>query len=392
MNGARGRTILHVDLDAFYASAEVLDNPGLRGRPVLVGGTGPRGVVAAASYEARRFGVHSAMPMVRARRLCPEAVVLPPRFEVYGAKSRAVHQIFAAFTPAIEPIALDEAFLDVTNAVRLFGTGADIGGAIRGRVRAETGLTASVGVAPNKLLAKLASDDAKPDGMLVVEPGTELAFLHPHPVGRLWGVGPATLKRLERFGVTTIGDLAALPESTLVETLGRAHGHQLHELARGRDDRPVEPDRATKSIGQEETFPRDLADRETLRREVLRLAERAGSRLRDHGFAGRTVTIKVRFPDFRTITRSTTLPEPISASAEIARLALALLDKVDTAGGVRLLGVTVSNLTQAAAHQESLFGEESLRPDPIQGAIDAVRERFGSEAIGSASMVEPPSE
>jgi DNA polymerase IV len=237
------RTILHVDLDAFYASVEVLENPQLEGKPVLVGGTGSRGVVAAASYEARRYGIPSAMPMARARRLCPQAVVLPPRFELYGAKSRAVKEIFAAFTPLIEPIALDEAFLDVTGAVRLFGDGAHIGAAIRARVRGETGLTASVGVARNKLLAKLASDDAKPDGMLVVDAGTELAFLHPHPVGRLWGVGPATLKRLERFGVETIGDLAAVPEASLVEALGKAHGHHLHELACGRDDRPVEPDR-----------------------------------------------------------------------------------------------------------------------------------------------------
>jgi DNA polymerase-4 len=353
------RTILHVDLDAFYASVEVLDNPALRGRPVLVGGTGPRGVVAAASYEARRFGVHSAMPMARARRLCPAAVVLPPRFEVYGRKSRTVHEIFAAFTPLIEPIALDEAFLDVTGAVRLLGTGAEIGAAIRARIRAGTGLTASVGVAPNKLLAKLASDDAKPDGMLVVEPGTELAFLHPHPVSRLWGVGPATLRRLARFGVETIGDLAALPEATLVDALGRAHGALLHALAQGRDDRPVEPDRETKSIGQEETFPRDVADREALRRAVLRMAERVGSRLRDHGLAGRTVTLKVRFPDFRTITRSATLSEPFANSADIARLGLGLLEKVDTGGGVRLLGVTVRNLTGAPVHQESLFDESA---------------------------------
>jgi DNA polymerase-4 len=389
------RTILHVDLDAFYASVEVLDNPALAGRPVLVGGTGPRGVVAAASYEARRFGVHSAMPMGRARRLCPQAVVLPPRFDVYQAKSAAVHGIFAAFTPAIEPIALDEAFLDVTGGTRLLGTGAEIGAAIRARVRAETGLTASVGVAVNKLLAKLASDDAKPDGMLVVEPGTELAFLHPHPVGRLWGVGPATLARLERFGVETIGDLAALPEASLVDALGRAHGTQLHALAQGRDDRPVESDRETKSIGQEETFPHDVADRETLRREVLRMAERVGSRVREHGLAGRTVTLKVRFPDFRTITRSATLPEPFSVSAEIARLALGLLVKVDTAGGVRLLGVTVSNLTAAAALQESLFLDD-VRPAAeapaaeIESAVDAVRARFGTDAVGPAALIGGP--
>jgi DNA polymerase-4 len=334
------------------------------------------------------------MPMGRARRLCPQAIVLPPRFELYGEKSRAVHAIFAAFTPLIEPIALDEAFLDVTGAQRLLGTGAEIGAAIRARVRAETGLTASVGVAPNKLLAKLASDDAKPDGMLVVEPGGELAFLHPHPVGRLWGVGPATLARLERFGVETIGDLAALPEASLVDTLGRAHGHQLHELACGRDDRPVEPHRETKSIGQEETFPRDVADREALGREVRRMAERVGTRLRDHGLAGRTVTLKVRFPDFRTITRSATLPEPFAVSSEIARLALALLDKVDTAGGVRLLGVSVSNLTAGAPHQGSLFGGETT-PDAggvVQSVVDAVRERFGANALGPAATVEPPSD
>jgi DNA polymerase-4 len=388
------RTILHVDLDAFYASVEVLENPTLAGKPVLVGGTGPRGVVAAASYEARRFGCHSAMPMGRARRLCPQAVVLPPRFDLYAAKSRAVHEIFAAFTPLIEPIALDEAFLDVTGALRIRGTGADIGAAIRARVRAETGLTASVGVAPNTLRAKLASDDAKPDGMLVVEPGGELAFLHPHPVGRLWGVGPATLARLERFGVETIGDLAALPEASLVDALGRAHGHQLHELACGRDDRPVEPDRETKSIGQEETFPRDVADRETLEREVRRMAERVGTRLRDHGLAGRTVTLKVRFPDFRTITRSATLPDPLAVSSEIARQALALLDKVDTSGGIRLLGVSLSNLTAGAARQESLFGEETNDDDggAVQAVVDAVRQRFGPDALGSAATLEPPSE
>jgi DNA polymerase-4 len=388
------RTILHVDLDAFYASVEVLENPALAGKPVLVGGTGPRGVVAAASYEARRFGCHSAMPMGRARRLCPQAIVLPPRFDLYAAKSRAVHEIFAAFTPLIEPIALDEAFLDVTGARRLHGTGPEVGAAIRARVRAETGLTASVGVAPNKLLAKLASDDAKPDGMLVVEAGGELAFLHPHPVGRLWGVGPATLARLERFGVETIGDLAALPEASLVDTLGRAHGHQLHELACGRDDRPVDADRETKSIGQEETFPRDVADRAALDREVRRMAERVGTRLRDHGLAGRTVTLKVRFPDFRTITRSTTLPDPLAVSNEIARQALALLDKVDTSGGIRLIGVSVSNLTVGAAHQASLFGEEEA-PDgggAIQSVVDAVRQRFGPDALGSAATLDPTSE
>jgi DNA polymerase-4 len=246
-------------------------------------------------------------------------------------------------------------------------------------------------VAPSKLLAKLASDDAKPDGMLIVEPGTELAFLHPHPVQRLWGVGPATLARLERFGVETIGDLAALPEASLVDALGRAHGAQLHALASGRDDRPVEADRETKSIGQEETFPRDVADREALRREILRMADRVGTRLRDHGLAGRTVTIKVRFPDFRTITRSTTVDEPFAASAEMARLAVALLDKVDITGGIRLLGVTMSNLTGSAALQGSLFEEPARTDTGVQSAVDAIRARFGPNALGPAATVEPPS-
>jgi DNA polymerase IV len=374
----------------------VLADPRLAGKPVLVGGTGPRGVVAAASYEARRFGVHSAMPMVRARRLCPQAVVLPPRFEAYSEASTRVHEIFREFTPLIEPIALDEAFLDVSGSARLFGTGAEIGSAIRARIRAVTGLVASVGVATTKLVAKLASEEAKPDGLLVVEPGTELSFLHPLPVQRLWGVGPATLKRLERFGTQTVGDLAALPEATLVDALGRAAGHHLHELALGRDERPVEPDRETKSIGQEETFPRDVHDPEALRREARRLAERVGSRLRSKGLAGRTVTLKLRYPDFRTITRSVTLGEPVDASAEIARLALALLESV-APGAVRLLGVSVRNLTPVPAHQEVLpLGEGPGGTNPevnalnqVQQAVDAVRARFGEDAVGPAGLLDP---
>lgn len=347
-------TILHVDLDAFYASVEVLANPELRGRPVLVGGTGPRGVVAAASYEARRFGVHSAMPMARARRLCPQAVILPPRFDAYSEASTRVHEVFRSFTPLIEPIALDEAFLDVSGAERLFGSPPEIGAAIRARIRSETGLAASVGVAGTKLMAKLASEAAKPDGLLVVEPGTELAFLHPLPVERLWGVGPATLARLRRFGVETVGDLAALPEATVVDALGRAHGHQLHALAWNRDERRVEPDRETKSIGQEETFAKDVHEPEVLRREAQRLAERVGARLRAKGVAGRTLTIKVRYHDFRTITRAVTVAEPVADSPDLAALAQELLSRVHIGGGVRLLGVSVRNLVAAPAHQGTL--------------------------------------
>jgi DNA polymerase-4 len=386
-------SILHVDLDAFYASVEVLRDPSLAGRPVLVGGTGPRGVVAAASYEARRFGIHSAMPMARARRLCPEAVVLPPRFDAYGEASTAVMDILRSFTPLVEPLALDEAFLDLTGARRLFGNAVEVGTTIRARVRSETGLAASVGVGTTKLVAKLASEEAKPDGLLAVEPGTELAFLHPLPVRRLWGVGPKTLARLQRFGVRTVGDLAAIPEASLVGALGQAAGAGLHALAWNRDERRVEPDRETKSIGQEETFPRDLHEVEPLRQEVRRMAERVGGRLRDKGLAGRTVTLKVRYHDFRTITRSATVPEPVSAFLDIARLALGLLERVEMGGGVRLLGVSVRNLTDAPAHQEALPLGETAGDDPatrsenVQRAVDAVRARFGDDAVGPAGLL-----
>ena len=381
-------SILHVDLDAFYASVEVLANPELRGRPVLVGGTGPRGVVAAASYEARAFGVHSAMPMARARRLCPEAVVLPPRFDAYSEASARVHEVFRSFTPLVEPIALDEAFLDVSGAERLFGPAPEIGAAIRARIRAETGLAASVGVAGTKLLAKLASEAAKPDGLLVVEPGTELAFLHPLPVERLWGIGPATRARLRRFGVETVGDLAALPEASVVDALGRAHGRQLHALAWNRDGRRVEPDREVKSIGQEETFDQDVHDRDVLCREAQRLADRVGARLRAKGVAGRTVTVKVRYHDFRTITRALTVPEPVSDSPALARLAGEILDRVEIGGGVRLLGVSVRNLVAAPAHQETLPLDGPPAPPPgVQEAVDAVRARFGDDAVGAAMLL-----
>ena len=373
------RTILHVDLDAFYASVEVLDNPTLAGKPVLVGGTGPRGVVAAASYEARRFGIHSAMPMARARRLCPQAVVLPPRFDAYHARSAGVQAIFRSFTPLLEPIALDEAFLDVSGAGGLFGTGVEIGTAIRARVRAETGLTASVGVATTKMVAKLASEAAKPDGLRAVEPGTELDFLHPLPLRALWGVGPATEKRLARFGLTTIGDLAAIPRASLIDALGKAHGQHLHDLAWNRDERRVEPDRETKSIGQEETFDKDVYDPEVLRAEARRLAERVGQRLAEHGLAGRTVTIKVRYPDFATITRSATGSEPTAAGADIARSAVELLARAELDRGVRLLGVAVSNLVSAPAVQLTLEGADA--GEGVQRAVDEIRTRYGENAL-----------
>jgi DNA polymerase IV len=397
-------SLLHVDVDAFYASVEQLDDPTLRGRPVIVGGLGPRGVVAAASYEARAFGVYSATPMVRARRACPDGVFLAPRFDRYQAASTEVMRILRSFTPLVEPIALDEAFLDVAGARRIHGDGARIAATVRRQIREETGLTVSVGVATTKLLAKLASDLAKPDGRLVVEPGTELAFLHPLEVRRLWGVGPATEKRLAALGVRTIGELAALPEEKLVSALGNAAGHHLHDLAWNRDDRPVEPARAVKSIGHEETFPADVHDRDVLRHEIVRLSDRVASRLRAAGSAARTVQLKLRYPDFRTITRSRTLPAATDLAAEIAAVARGLLDAVPVEEGIRLLGVSGQQLMAVSpedAGQGNLFdsGDESPhavadRPEAaaqaparrkqaaVERSLDAVRARFGAGAIG----------
>jgi DNA polymerase-4 len=388
-------SILHCDLDAFYASVEQLHDPALVGRPVIVGGLGARGVVAAASYEARRFGVHSAMPMARARRACPDGVFLSPRFDAYQESSRAVMAILRSYTPLVEPIALDEAFLDVAGARRRAGTGPEIAAVIRIRVREETGLTVSVGVATTKFLAKLASDQSKPDGLLVVDPGDELAFLHPLPVRHLWGVGPATMKTLTTLGVRTVGDLAALDESTLVAALGSARGRHLHALAHNVDERAVEPERAVKSVGHEETFAVDHTDPEVLRREVARLADRTASRLRAAGHRGRTVQLKVRFADFRTITRSKTLPAPTDLALDIAATARALLDTVDVGPGVRLLGVSVQQLVDADVPLAlDLDGTaDDGRRAALERSIDTVRGRFGAESVRPARLApRPPSD
>jgi DNA polymerase-4 len=391
-------SILHLDLDAFYASVEQLADPSLRGKPVIVGGLGPRGVVCAASYEARPFGVQSAMPMARARRACPHAVFLAPRFEAYGEASAQVMAILREVTPLVEPIALDEAFLDVGRARRLHGTGEEIAVELRRRIRADTGLVASVGVATTKMLAKLASDLAKPDGILVVEPGTELDVLHPLDVGRLWGVGPATRRRLDRLGVHTVGELAELPVETLVNALGKAHGTHLHELAWNRDARAVDPHRELKSIGHEETFPRDVHDRALLEKEARRMAEKVGERLRRAGRSGRTVQLKLRYADFRTITRSRTLPEATDTAGEIGAVAIELLRAVDLGDGIRLLGVTAQQLEEAIAIQTRLDldvepgadREEDARARrrAVEVSVDEVRERFGTGAVQPAAFVE----
>ena len=399
MNAAEAEpTILHVDMDAFYASVEVLRDPTLRGKPVIVGGSGDRGVVASCSYEARAFGIHSAMPSVRARRLCPHAIFLHGDFDAYADYSKRLHAVLHSFTPLVEGISLDEAFLDVAGARRLFGPAEEIAHAIRGRVRQDLELGCSVGVGATKLIAKLASKAAKPKaslrgpvegaGVVVVVPGTELDFLHPLPVDALWGVGPATETRLRRFGVATVGDLAALPVETLTAALGPALGRHLHELSHARDPRPVEPVRETKSVGHEETYAVDLVDGEDLHREALRMADSVAARLRKAGLAGRTVTLKVRFHDFSTITRSHTLPAVVDTAPEIARAAVDLVGQVDPTPGVRLLGVSVSNLVSGAARQLSLDDLDLPAWDEASKAVDDVRRRFGDQAVGPAALVD----
>ena len=395
-------------MDSFYASVEVLLDPSLAHKPVIVGGSGDRGVVASCNYEARSYGVHSAMPSVRAKRLCPHAVFLHGNFDRYAECSKRFHEIFRAFTPLVEGISLDEAFLDVTGARRLFGTGAEIGHEIRRRIDDDLGLRCAVGVGRSKFMAKLASKAAKPKvgdrpgkgptpgpGVLVIEPDEELAFLHPLPIRALWGVGPATATRLERFGIATVGDLAAMPVETLVGALGNAQGRHLHDLAWARDDRPVVPDTKPKSIGHEETYATDLHDHEALGREAVRMADAVGHRLRKAGMEGRTVTIKVRFHDFHTISRSHTLPAPTATASLIAAVAKDLLASVDPGSGVRLFGVSLSNLTEAADEQltldavlEGAPADQRVRDDASR-AVDAIRERFGDAAVGPAVLADP---
>ena len=384
-------------MDAFYVSVELRRRPDLRGQPVVVGGTGNRGVVAAASYEARRYGVHSALPSAVARRRCPHAVFLPGDHELYAEVSRQVHEIFGRYTPLIEPLALDEAFLDVSGAMGLFGEGVEIAQRIRTDVTAELDLTCSVGVAPNKFLAKLASVEAKPRalpdriepgrGVVEVRPGEELAFLHPLPVQRLWGVGPKTLEKLERLGVKAIGDLAALDARIVVGALGAASGTHLLALSQARDDRPVEVERDPKSIGHEETYPHDLHDHDDLERELVRLSDAVAARLRRHGFPARTLTLKVRFAGFRTVTRAVTLDGGVDTGPELVAALKPLLRSLDVSPGVRLLGVSGSNFG-ARAQQLGLFDEPAaVAPTRSAATIDEIREKFGSASIGPASSI-----
>ncbi|MGC4852298.1 DNA polymerase IV [Micromonospora sp. DT4] len=380
--------ILHVDMDAFFASVEVRARPELRGRAVVVGGVGPRGVVSSASYEARRYGVRSAMPTSRARALCPHAVYLPPNFAAYSAASRAVMQIFRDVTPLVEPLSLDEAFLDVTGARKLFGSPATIARLIRQRVADEQRLTCSVGVAPSKFVAKLGSTLAKPDGLLVVPAGQVLDFLHPLGVDALWGVGERAAETLRRLGLATVGDLAEAPVGMLRRAVGAASAAHLHELASGRDPRRVSPEHVDKSIGAEVTFDADVADPVEIRRALLALSAKVGVRLRGAGQAGRTVTLKVRLADFRTVNRSRTLGVPTDTAREMFDTVWALYTALDPGERIRLVGVRVEGLTpsQGAPRQLTLGAPERGWRE-AEAAADAAAARFGWSVIGPASLL-----
>lgn len=376
-------SILHVDMDAFYASVEERERPDLAGRPLVVGGRPEgRGVVAAANYAARRFGVHSAMPMATALRLCPQLVVLPVRIELYARVSQSIRGIFERYTPLIEPLSLDEAFLDVGGSERLFGPAPVIGRAIKEAIRTELGLTASVGVAPNKFVAKIASDLDKPDGFLVVSEDEVQGFLDPLPISRLWGVGRVTGERLGRWGIERIGQLRAQSREFMESRFGKG-GLQLWELAHGRDPRRVEPEQQAKSISHETTFAADIADRGVLRAWLQHLTEQVAWRLRRHGLRGRTVEIKARSADFRTLTRSRTLPEPTDRTDVLWRAAAGLFDEKIPPEHLplRLIGMGVSGFGAEEPSQTDLFAAPVAGPTALDTAADRIRERFGERAL-----------
>ena len=385
-----GCTILHIDMDAFFASVELITRPELRGTPVIVGGAGTRGVVLSATYEARALGVHSAMPMTRARRLAPAAVVIEPDHRRYSEVSAGVMEIFRSVTPLVEPLSLDEAFLDVTGSIRRLGSPTRIGELLRARVHDEQGITCSVGVASTKFVAKLASTRSKPDGLLVIPREQVVPFLHPLPVSALWGVGERTEEQLLRLGLRTVGDLAHTPVETLRRALGPAQGGHLAELAWGRDPRPVVAGESEKSIGAEETFARDVDDPAVLSRELRRLSERVGVRLRAAGMVGRTVQLKVRFSDFTTLTRSRTLPAPTDVAREIYDTAGDLLEALGLQRvRLRLIGVRVEGLlpVDSVAIQPTLDQpEHGWREAEV--AVDRISARFGPGIVRPARLID----
>jgi DNA polymerase IV len=388
------RTILHVDMDAFYASVEQRDHPEYRGKPVIVGsdpknGKG-RGIVSTCSYEARKFGVHSAQPISQAWKLCPRGVYVLPDMRKYGRVSSLVMNVLRGFTDALEQVSIDEAFLDVTGSERLFGAGVEIARKIKNRMQEELHLTASVGVATNKFIAKVASDLKKPDGLVVVQPGCEKEFLAPLPIGRLWGVGPKTEASMLKMGLTRIGQLVELPESGLIGKLGKSGAH-FWQLAQGIDDRPVMPEEGFKSIGHEITFERDTDDFDLLHRTLLDLSERVAHRLRLNRARARTIALKFRTTDFSTHTRRITLSEPADTAEKIFPIALTLLKSLFRKGAfVRLIGVSSGNLEiTASGKQQELFSQAPPKDRKLADAVDSITNRFGHKAITRAALVPP---
>jgi len=385
-----GCSILHVDMDAFYALASLLSRPELKGTPVIIAGGGNRGVVLSATYEARAFGVHAAMPTARARRLCPQAAVVAPDHARYERISKAVMAVFASVTPMVEPLSLDEAFLDVSGARRRLGTPRQIAQGIRDTIADEQGITCSVGVATTKFIAKLASGLAKPDGLLVVPETEVVGFLHQLPVGALWGVGERTEEALQRLGLRTVADIAHTPVDTLRRALGDNAGPALHALAWGRDSRAVMPPRRERSIGADETFSYDVDDPAYIHRELLKLSDRTAARVRAAGMVGRTISIKVRFSDFTTITRSKTLRDPTDVSRDIYATARALYDALGLQRArLRLVGVRMEGLMDSdQAPIQGLLDEREHGWRDADRAVDRASARFGAGAVRPASLVE----
>ena len=383
-------TILHVDMDAFFASVSIKDNPKLKNKAVVVG-AGVRGVVLSANYEARKFGIRAAMPVGRAQRMAPHAIFIPPDHQRYSEVSEKVMEIFRDVTPHVEPISLDEAFLDVTGAQRLLGTGREIATMIRAKVEQEQGITCSVGIAHNKFIAKLASQHCKPNGMLEIPEDRILTFLHPLPASAIWGVGPKTNEQLEKLGLRTVGEIAHTPRSTLIRALGEATGASLYELSWGRDYRDVVTDEPEKSISAAETFASDIDDPEEILREFLRLCEKATLRMRSAGFCAKAISIKVRFADFKTITRSKTLDQPISGTKESFEIAkqLYLALKIERAR-IRLVGVALEGLIpEEDAPEQLLLGQRDVGWKQADSAIDRVKAKFGRASVRPARLMAP---
>jgi DNA polymerase-4 len=383
------KSIIHLDMDAFYPAVEVLDNPELKGKPVIVGGTKERGVVASASYEARKFGVHSAQPIAKAMRLCPKGIFLPVRMSRYKEVSERIFEIFYRFTPLVEPLSIDEAFLDVTGSTRLFGHPVDIAKNIKQIVFNETGLTVSAGVAPSKFVAKIASDMDKPDGLTVVLPGRIREFLDPLPIKKMWGVGKVTQKALASLNIRTFEELSKMPVKVLEQKFGK-YGIKMHQLSMGIDEREVVPEHDTKSIGHEETFPHDIVDACEAKKELLSLVNKVSRRMRRNGVTGRTITLKVKYNDFVQITRSKTLPKSTEDGREIYSVACSLMEKTEVGKRpVRLLGLSLSQLTFIGPEDQlTLFdqNETSKKRKDLNKALDSLYEKHGEKSIRPGTL------